>query len=236
MAAGPHEADIAAMDRGVQRMIWALFIFDAVLIAAFLALFLSGFRVEVLAIGLERSIPNWYSATKLLILAQLLAFIVWRVSADTWWETLILVAPALLFALMSLEEVAAVRDRFGRILITGDEKGVRHDVVLVGTLLPGLGLVLALVAIGNAYARIVRPAVPAMAKAGAGVTVFMLGAVGVDVLFGEPGVQGIRILPAAAEEGAELIGVTLLIWAACDLAMPYLVAMLRGSAIRSVCR
>jgi hypothetical protein len=233
MTAGPDEADIAAIDRSVPRMIWAMFILDVVLIATFLALFLSGFRVEVLTIGLERSIPNWYSATKLLILAQMLAFIVWRVSADTWWETLILVAPALLFALMSLEEVAAVRDRFERILITGDDAGVRYDVARV---LTGLGLVLVLAVIGKGYARIVRPTGPTMVKAVAGVIVFLLGAVGVDVFAGEPGGQGVRILPAAAEEGAELIGVTLLIWAASDLAMPFLVAMLRGSVIRPVSR
>jgi hypothetical protein len=73
-----------------------------------------------------------------------------------------------------------------------------------------------------------------MVKAVAGVIVFLLGAVGVDVFAGETGGQGVRILPAAAEEGAELIGVTLLIWAASDLAMPFLVAMLRGSVIRPV--
>lgn len=233
MAAGGEDKGAAAVDRAVRRMIWALLAADAVLVVSFLILFLSGYSIEILAIGLERSIPNWYSAAKLLILAQLLAFVAWRASTDTWRETLILLAPVLLFALMSVEEVAAVRDRFERALAPADGEDARALIALAGTLLSGFVLIVALAAIAKAYARIVRPPHATVAKAVAGVAVFLFGAVGVELVFDEPGRQALRIGPAAAEEGAELIGVTLLIWAASEVAMPYLQAMLRGSAGRS---
>lgn len=228
-----EDASFATVGRAARRMVLTFLVADAVLIASFLILFLSGYGIEVLAIGLERSIPNWYSAAKLLILAQLLAFIAWRASADTWRETLVLLAPALLFVLMSVEEVAAMRDRFERVLAPANEAGADVRFAFANTLLWGGALALALLAAGTAYARIIRPAGLVVAKALGGVSVFLLGAVGVELVFDGPGEQAIRILPAAAEEGAELVGVTLLIWAASDVVVPYLRAMMRGSEPRS---
>ncbi|MGD9508509.1 MAG: hypothetical protein AB7I59_14785 [Geminicoccaceae bacterium] len=233
MAAGGTERNVASLDRAVHKMIWMLLATDLALITVFLTLSLSGYSVEVLAIGLERSIPNWYSAAKLLILAQLLAFVAWQVSADTWRETLVLLAPALLFMFMSVEEVAAVRDRFERALVPADRADVAPLLAHAGNLLSGFVLVVTLAAIAKAYARIVGPSNASAAKAVAGVAIFLLGAVGVELVFDEPGRQAPRIWPAAAEEGAELVGVTILIWAAAEVATPHLRAMLRGSAIRS---
>jgi hypothetical protein len=234
MAAGAEDMRLAVINRGARRMVGMLLAADVALIAAFLILFLSGHGIEVLAIGLERSIPNWYSAAKLLILAQLLAFVAWRASAETWQETLILLAPALLFMLMSVEEVASIRDRLERVLAPADEGEARAQVMQAGTLLSGIVLALALTGIGTAYARIVTVPTAILAKAVSGAIIFLLGAVGVELLFDEPGKQAVRILPAAAEEGAELVGVTLMIWAASGLAMPYLRALLWSPAARTI--
>lgn len=198
---------------------WLLAI-DLTLIAAFLGLFLSDIRVGFMAIGHEQTIPNWYSAAKLMVLAQLLAFLAWRTPTCGWRELLALAAPVLLFLFLSVEEVAALQDRIMSRLLP--LLGGKAETAAVVALLLGVPLAVVIALVGHRFARIARPGVATAAKGAAGAVLFLLGAVGLDALLLPPAdAPGARILPAALEEGCELIGVSLMIWATLDLVMPH---------------
>ena len=59
------------------------------------------------------------------------------------------------------------------------------------------------------------------AKAAAGAAIFLLGAIGTEILIGGTGDHTVRVLPAIVEEGGELVGISLLLWATLDLAIPH---------------
>ena len=205
-----------ARGRLVSLIVGALLATDLALIAAHLILQLAGFPVHLLTLSAEQSLPNWYSTAKLLDLAQLLAFLAWAISAATRRARCVLLAPVALFLLLSLEEAVSVHERFERLvvpLLGGSGGGGR-----VWSLLLGLPLAAAMAAGGVAYGRLVRPSPPTLAKAAAGAAVFLAGAVAADILadFLAKGTTA-RVLAATGEEGGELVGTTLLIWAALDL-------------------
>ena len=204
-----------ARGRLVPLVVGALLATDLALIAAHLVLQLAGFSVHLLALPAERSLPNWYSTAKLLDLAQLLAFLAWAMPAPTRRARCVLLGPVALFLLLSIEEVASVHERFERLVVPllGGGGGGRF-----WSLLLGLPLAAAMIAVGVAYGRLVRPSPSTLAKAAAGAAIFLAGAVAADILadFIAEGTTA-RVLAATAEEGGELVGTTLLIWAALDL-------------------
>jgi hypothetical protein len=206
-----------------RNVFWFFLSVDLALIFLFLGLYLSGHYIDVMAIGLERSIPNWYSTVKLLILAQLLALFAWRTPVATWRGYAILLAPAALFLLLSVEEVVGIHGRVERRILPrfADGSATAAQGGNLWPLLFGLPLGLVLIATGIVFARIVRPAWRTVAKASAGAALFLAGAVGVEILFDGPGEHTIRVLPAAAGEGGELVGISLMIWAALDLLRPF---------------
>ena len=149
-------------------------------------------------------------------MAQLLAFLAWTIPVTTRPAFWVLLAPVALFTLLSIEEAVSVHERFERAvvpLLGGSGIGGYWSLML------GLPLAAAMVAIGIAYARLVHASFPTLAKAMAGATVFLAGSVAVDITadFIERNTIA-SVLAAALEEGGELVGVTFLIWAALDLA------------------
>ena len=205
-----------ARDRLAPLVVGALLATDLALIAAHLVLQLAGFSITVLTLPAEQSLPNWYSTAKLLVLAQLLAFLAWAVPAATRRARGVLLAPVALFLLLSLEETISIHERLVNELLVpllgGSGRGGYW------TLLLGLPLAAAMVGAGVAYGRLVRPSPSTVAKAAAGAAVFLAGAVAADILadFLAEGTKA-RALAATGEEGGELVGSTLLIWAALDL-------------------
>lgn len=193
---------------------------DLLLVAANLALHLGGQDVHVLSLGEERSIPNWYSSAKMLVLAQLLALLAWsaRESAPAWRTRLILFAPALLFLLLSVEETAAILGRSERWAARAADGATRTGSTAGGwsssdLLLPPLGLA-ALAVLGAGLVRVVPFRSGVLARAASGFALFLLGAVGLDLARpGEGAADGTaEAFWQAAEEGCELLGLTLLIW------------------------
>jgi hypothetical protein len=205
-----------ARGRLVPLVVGALLAADLALIAAYPILQLLGYRINLLALPAEQSLPNWYSTAKLLDLAQLLAVLAWVLPAPTRRARCVLLAPAALFLLLSLEETISIHERLVNELLVpllgGSGRGGFWSLLL------GLPLAAAMVAGGVAYGRLVRPSRSTLAKAAAGAAVFLAGAVGADILADFLAERTTaRVLAATAEEGGELVGTTLLIWAALDL-------------------
>ena len=219
-----HALRTAIISERLSRIVaCALLMVDLTLMLLYAGFFLSGYSIDVLAIGLERSFSNWYATAKLLIMAQLLAFLAWRTPVASWWQWSVLVAPVILFLLLSIEEVAGLHDRVERRILPrfaeGGEAAAQGRNLL--PLLFGLPLGIALIVAGTAFARIVRPPFAVAAKAAAGAAIFLLGAIGTEILIGGTGDRTVRVLPAIVEEGGELVGISLLLWATLDLAIPH---------------
>lgn len=194
---------------------------DLLLVAAYLALHLAGREIHVLSLGEERSIPNWYSSAKLLVLAQLLALLAWsaRAGAPGWPARLVLFAPALLFLLLSIEETAGILQRSERWAAEGPDGAVPAAAAAAWSapdlLLPPLSLA-ALALLGVGLVRVVPFRGGGLARTAAGLALLVLGGVGLDLA--RPG-EGAADPTAeafwqAGEEGGELLGLTLLIWGA----------------------
>ena len=215
---GTHRRPGLTLARGrlVPLVVGALLAADLALVAAHLVLQLAGFSITLLALPAEQSLPNWYSTAKLLDLAQLLAFLAWAVPVATRRARCVLLAPVALFLLLSLEETISIHERLVNDLLVpllgGSGRGAYWSLLL------GLPLAAAMIAVGVAYGRLVRPSPSTLAKAAAGAAIFLAGAVAADILadFLAEGTTA-RVLAATGEEGGELVGTTLLIWAALDL-------------------
>jgi sugar (pentulose or hexulose) kinase len=79
-----------------------------------------------------------------------------------------------------------------------------------------LVLASAMTVMGVAYARIVRP-IAALAKAAAGAVAFVGGAAATDFVNTMLQDTGGSVLVSAIEEGLELVGVTLVVWAVLEV-------------------
>jgi hypothetical protein len=196
------------------RVAGALLLADALLIAVYLATHLPGYEVDTLSLSHERSIPNWYSSAKLLLLAQLLGFLAWRTPA-TPRAHLVLLAPATFFLLLSLDEVDTIHERLEPRTagwVGGGEGDAGYWPLLAGSLLAS-----AMAVMGVAYARLVRPPAAAIGKAVLGAVALVGGAAATD--FANNVLQDGRglVLGTALEEGLELVGVTFFIWAVLDM-------------------
>lgn len=199
-----------------RRVAVALLALDALLIAAYLATHLPGYGLDILSVALERSIPNWYSSAKLLVLAQLLGYLAWVTPVPAWrtrgWANLVMLAPVAFFLLLSLEEVAALHERLEP----------RAEALVGGSdgywpVLAGLALAAVMTIAGVAYVRLARPPLAALGKAAAGAVAFVGGAAATD--FVNNMLQDGRglVLGSALEEGLELVGITLLVWAVLEV-------------------
>lgn len=195
-----------------RRVAVALLVIDTFLIAAYLATHLPGYSLDILSVALERSVPNWYSSAKLLILAQLLGYLAWVTPVPTWRARLVLLAPVAFFLLLSLEEVAALHERLE----------IRAETLVGGSdgywpVLAGLALAAAMTVAGVAYARLVCPPLAALGKAAAGAVAFVGGAAATDFVNNMLQDGKGLVLGSAFEEGLELVGVTLLVWAVLEV-------------------
>jgi hypothetical protein len=192
---------------------------DLALVAVHLAMSLTDHRVAFLALDQERNLPTWYSSTKLFLLAQLLGLAGWLTPTTTRRQLLVLLAPAALFLYLSLDEAAWLHERIEQktaAWVGGDDEGALGRAGY-WPLLAGLLLGSIMVVLGTAFARLARPPAIAVRKAGLGAALFLLGAAGIDFLTPLVTDPVAHVLETAAEEGLELLGATLLVWAALDL-------------------
>jgi hypothetical protein len=204
----------------VRVAVGALFLLDAVFVALFLLMQATGGEIDTLSVAAERSVPTWYASVKLFLVGQALLATAFLLPFSARTARLALVGLAVLFAVLSVDEIASLHERFGWRLNAwlAGEGGSQADLVFARTgywmvaLLPlTLG---ALAFLGHAYWRASRPGWSVAGKALLGCGLLLGGAAGVEALqnfLPDGAVLGVAI---ALEEGFELAGVTFLLWAA----------------------
>jgi hypothetical protein len=162
----------------------------------------------------ERNVPSWFSSMLLMccaLVAALLAALVRRAGGRDagYWAGL-----AAVLSLLSLDEAAALHERLG-----GPAAEVLGDTLHFAWVVPGV--VLALV-VGLAFVRFVVRLPPSTRRlVVAAAAMYVTGAVALDAVGGivleSHGDRAVYLLVTAAEEGLEMAGGVLLLYAAMCL-------------------
>lgn len=167
-------------------------------------------------VDLESNVPTWYSAIALLAAAALLAVIAWSKHRERDAFRIHWLALAILFAGLSMDEIALFHE--ARVLMTdwGDRFG---GLLEWGWVLPGLAFVL-IVAVSLVSFLRHLPASTCRRFLAAG-CVFVAGAIGIEMLTGvrahHAGMEDpVYAILAMVEELFEMLGVVIFIHALLD--------------------
>lgn len=212
------------MRLGVGRLASLLLLVDALLIGAGAQVALDPGRSYSLwaMFGMDRetSLPNWFSASQLLLTAALLALAAWALPSPRGWPNLSLLLASLLLLLMSADEAVGMhqfaQNLVARTLAAGAEHRDTENAALTTVLALGPVLLLSLLLLRSAAAAL-RAGPGGAATLLAGFGLILAGGLALDLLPAPRGTA--RELLMVAEEGLELLGGTLmLIGAALALA------------------
>jgi hypothetical protein len=199
---------------------------DVFFVVAYLFLFLYGNPIGSEQPGMfdldgEANVPAWYSSTKLLAVGLCLyvygRLILHKDRLAGW----LILAAAVLFAYLSLDESAELHEKFGNrltLLATGGVGRTDTPFEITGLWMVFFGPPLLLALVGGIVFLRKRLSIPydVFAKALAGAVIFAIAAGPGDILVNY--VTGnAHIIQTAAEELGEMVGVTLILWAAMTL-------------------
>lgn len=199
---------------------------NVALAVAYLLNRLAGEPYEALTVFLdlnnELNLPTWYASIQWFAVAAVLAlFAIPSVRRATPRSWLLLALPAV-FLLMSLDEVAEIHERLGHLADLLLPGGLRAGSVVSVT---GLWFAVLGIPFVVGFVVLIRALVPYLAisprgrtKLVTGVGLFLLGAVGVEVLANvvvESSVLG--TLQVLTEEMLEMVGATVSLWGAWEL-------------------
>ena len=199
---------------------------DIVLASAYLFLFLHGNPMGndqpgMFDLAEEGNIPAWYSATKLFVLALCIyfygRFILLRDKGAGW----LILAGAALFVYLSLDEGGQLHERLGdRLtrLLTGGVGSSETPFEITGLWMVFFGPPLFLALVGSIVFLRRRLSIPydVFAKALAGAVVFVIAAAPGDILVNYLSGDAL-VIQTGVEEFGEMVGVSLILWAAMTL-------------------
>lgn len=207
-----------------RALIACFFVADACLASAYLFLFLYGNPIGndqpgMFDLGAEGNVPSWYSATKLFIVALCIYFYGRFIVLRDKLPGLLILAGALLFVFLSLDEGGQLHERFGdRLtqLTAGGREETAFEVTGLWMVFFGPPLFLALVG-GIVFLRR-RLSIPygIFAKALTGAVVFVIAAAPGDILVNYLSGNAL-VVQTGIEEFGEMVGVTLILWATMTL-------------------
>lgn len=213
----PARAAARASLRGIPLLVVGLFAADALLVLAHAinsTLIAAVDRPRsMFDLDDEANLPTWYSSMQMALLGALLVVLAYarrRPRQVGWWAML---GVAALPLYLSIDEFVQLHERLGR-LVPSD--------VLPAT---GLWMAIAVPALIAALVLLYIPSAPfwsgpraARVRVVLGVVVYLASAAGVEVAINfaaTDGVAGGALV--IAEEGGELVGVTLMIWGVVEL-------------------
>jgi len=207
-----------------RALIACFFAADVCLAAAYLFLFLYGNPIGndqpgMFDLGGEGNVPAWYSATKLFVVALCIYFYGRFVVLRDKVAGLLILAGALLFVFLSLDEGGQLHERFGDRLTrvaAGGREETAFEVTGLWMMFFGPPLFLALV--GSIVFLRRRLAIPygIFAKALAGAVIFVTAAAPGDILVNYLSGNAL-VVQTGVEEFGEMVGVTLILWATMTL-------------------
>jgi hypothetical protein len=171
----------------------------------------------------ENSLPAWYSSMQFFFIFLLAAIFVhhrFRLQG----RHLSLVGLPALFLLMSIDESVMIHEYLGRrsdvLLAGGSRDGTMFQETGIWALVIGIPfLILFFLWLRSVKRYIAMPS--AVSKLAIGIGIMLGGALGCEFLSNFLG-ESLRIAELVCEEGFEMIGATVMLWAVYDMAEEYL--------------
>lgn len=207
-------------------IIASFFCADVFFVAAYLFLFLYGNPIGsdkpgMFDLDMEGNVPAWYSSTKLLAVALCLYIYGRLILLNDRLAGWLILAAAALFAYLSLDEGAELHEKFGNrltLLATGGVGRTDTPFEITGLWMVFFGPPLLIALVGGIVFLRRRLSIPydVFAKALAGAVIFVVAAGPGDILVNYL-TGDAHIIQTAAEEFGEMVGVTLILWAATTL-------------------
>lgn len=170
----------------------------------------------------EGSLATWFSSMKWLLVAGLLCLFAWRNCSRTADRSWLLLLFPLVFVLLSLDEATQIHEWLGRqsdaLLAQGDRSSSIFNVTGIWMFVIGLPFIGLFSALLYGVRRYFREAPAALVKLALGMAVMLTGALGVEMLsnFVVAG-STLSVMQVLLEELLEMLGATLVLWAAVDL-------------------
>ena len=206
-----------------RRLVVAVLVLDLLVLLAYAAHAALGHPIGVLEsffdLDREQNLPTWWSSAKLLATGLILgaAFLL-RLDADgtrAW----LLAAAALIALGLSLDETALLHERLGAVALPHDRRegtlfaqGGAWMMLLVPAAIVGPAILWRL-----GLRDYFRAAPRAALRMGLGLSLFVAGAAGVELLRGASVGAWWHPFQVLLEEGLEFLGATLLLWGVLDL-------------------
>lgn len=199
---------------------------DIILCLAFVANYLLGQPFSkptaLLDLNGENSLPAWYSSMQFFFIFLLAAVFVHHRFRRHGRCLSLIVLPAM-FLLMSIDESVMIHEYLGRrsdvLLAGGTRDGTMFQETGVWMLVIGIPfLILFLLWIRSVRKSLGMPSVGRKLVTGMGI--MLAGALGCELLSNFIG-KSLQVVELALEEGLEMVGATVMLWAVYDLAAEY---------------
>lgn len=193
----------------------AFFVADAAVIGAYLVSAATPPIEPELDLNREGNLPTYFAAAQLTVVGALMAVVAAARFSPRWVRSWLLLGMPVLFVVLAADEVLRLHEDVG--LMLDDLPGAdRRELPFNRTGIWMFAVGLPFTATLFWYGHLVRgffPFAPTMLAA-AGFGIFMGGAIGIEIFanFVEPGTDA-ETIQVVGEEGFELIGVTVILWA-----------------------
>jgi hypothetical protein len=220
-ASSCNQLIVVIKERSNANIIGIVIALDVLLVLIFVLTNIWGYTPRILDLNVEASIPTWYSAMKLFVIAQLLGILALVFARRDYLDAVPFLFLGLLALILSMDEVATIHERYARHIEPLLTQVVRADLYFshTGYWMLVLGPILAAsVAIGI-WLVVKRVAIPQRVakKALLGLAVFFVSAAGLETLSNSTLSPAASVVQIAMEEGGEMVGVSFMIWALLDL-------------------
>lgn len=220
-ASGCNELTVVIRDRSNATIGVVIIGLDLLLIAIYVVTNIWGYTPRILDLNIEASIPTWFSSMKLFVLAQLFGLLVLILAQRDYLDAAPFLLLGLLALVLSMDEVATIHERYARHIEPLLTQTVRADLYFsrTGYWMLVLGPILAASVAVGIWLAARRVAIPprAASKGLLGLAVFFVAATGVETLSNWTLSPAASVAQIAVEEGGEMVGVSLMIWALLDL-------------------
>lgn len=183
-----------------------------------------GILTRLLNLNSEDSLSTWYSSTQLFCVFILSAlFSYYKIKQNN--KSLILFIFPIIFLLMSIDESVQIHEWLGSmsdiLFSSGHRKGTYFQKTGIWMFVIGLPFLALFLLFAHSLKQQISDKPSSLKKLVIGMLIMLTGALGFELLsnFTE---NTLLVIEVVFEEGLEMIGVTVMLWAVYDMAIDYL--------------
>jgi len=216
------------------KFIGFFFLFDLALLFLYLINWRLGqpfpFLTEFVNLGGERNLPTWYSSMQLLLVSSMLAILLSRKFNKNNMESWALLILCLIFAILSLDEIAMIHEWLGYesdvLLPGGSRENTPFSRTGIWMFLIGIPFFVFLISLIFCLKRYLKKGSHITNKYFIGLIIFLGSATGIEIISNFVSKRGItHVIQISCEELGEMVGVTIILWATYELLVSYNISL-----------